>query len=280
MSTKLITSDEQIRTYLPNIMITVEGESSLFDKLSPFIESAEQWFKKTFSAESPFNTIAGYAESNITKILTARIVIAEAYRNAIPSLDLVLTPNGFGVVNNSNVAPASKQRVDRLIDAMVMQRDSDIELLIPLLASVSKWRNSEQFNWFASTLFPNIDVVKAVSGTNTNRWERYLALRHKIINIEASLAEEFFSQELLSVLRQRAVTNELSDADNHVVAILRSQIIAVLNDQPINMRQMIDLINYIRNNAANFPEWNNSATAELFSPPIFKNEKASAGYFF
>ena len=29
-----------------------------------------------------------------------------------------------------------------------------------------------------------------------------------------------------------------------------------------------------------YPEWHNSATAQLFSPPVFKNKKNAAGYFF
>jgi hypothetical protein len=280
MNSKLITSEEQLRTILPNIFATVKGETSLFDKLTPFLESAEQWVKNTFTAESPYNTIAGYADTNTTKTLTARIVIAEAYRSAIPSLDLVLTPNGFGVVSNSNVAPASKQRVDRLIDAMVEQRDGDIELLIPLLPSVSKWKTSEQYSWFAATLFPNIDVVKTLTDTPTNRWNKFLELRPQIIDIESSLAEDFFSHELMTALRQRAAANELSTTDLRIVNIIRSQVISVLKGTPINMRQMIDLVNHIRSNASAYPEWHTSATSKLFSPPIFTNQKTSSGYFF
>jgi hypothetical protein len=38
--------------------------------------------------------------------------------------------------------------------------------------------------------------------------------------------------------------------------------------------------NFIRDNADSFPEWHNSDTAKLFSPPIFRNKKESPGYFF
>ena len=40
-----------------------------------------------------------------------RAVYATAAYNAMPTLDLVATPNGFGVVSNQNIAPASKERV-------------------------------------------------------------------------------------------------------------------------------------------------------------------------
>ena len=36
---------------------------------------------------------------------------------------------------------------------------------------------------------------------------------------------------------------------------------------------MIDIVNFIRNNPEEFPEWHNSDTAQLFSPPKFENKK-------
>ena len=41
---------------------------------------------------STFNTICGYTDSNPVKILTARLVVADALCRIIPSLDIVLTP--------------------------------------------------------------------------------------------------------------------------------------------------------------------------------------------
>ena len=61
------------------------------------------------------------------KATMARIVAFDAFRNAVPHLDLILTPNGFGIVNNSNIAPASKERVERLIASLLSNRDDEIE---------------------------------------------------------------------------------------------------------------------------------------------------------
>ena len=61
------------------------------------------------------------------KVTMARIVAFDAFRNAIPHLDLILTPNGFGIVNNSSIAPASKERVERLIASLLSNRDDEIE---------------------------------------------------------------------------------------------------------------------------------------------------------
>ena len=56
---KIITSDEQLRMLIPNVLTTVEGEPTLFDKLAPFLESAEDWAKQNFVPEEIFDEIAG-----------------------------------------------------------------------------------------------------------------------------------------------------------------------------------------------------------------------------
>ncbi len=43
MTTKLITSDEQLRRYLPNAFATVKGETPFFDRVLPWLQTAEQW---------------------------------------------------------------------------------------------------------------------------------------------------------------------------------------------------------------------------------------------
>lgn len=51
------------------------------------------------------DTIPGL-EQAVTKLVCLR-----TYQEQIPQLDLVLTPTGFGVVSNQNLAPASADRV-------------------------------------------------------------------------------------------------------------------------------------------------------------------------
>ncbi len=145
---KLIQTDEQLRSHLPNIIATVKGETPLIERLALFLDLAEDWVVQTFVSTSTFNTICGYTDANPTKVLTARLVVADALRRAIPSLDIVLTPNGFGVINTSNIAPASKPRIDRLVGSMLAHRDDCIAALLPALVGASKWLNSEQASFF------------------------------------------------------------------------------------------------------------------------------------
>lgn len=56
---KLITTEEQLCSHIPNIISSVKGETPLLEKLSLFLELAEDWVINTFTSTSTFNTICG-----------------------------------------------------------------------------------------------------------------------------------------------------------------------------------------------------------------------------
>ena len=277
---KLITTDEQLRSHLPNIIASVKGEVPFIERLALFLDLAEDWVKTTFTSESTFNTICGYTDSNNIKILCSRLVVADALRRAIPSLDIVLTPNGFGVVNTSNLAPASKPRVDRLVGSMLAHRDDCIAALLPEIVGASKWLASDRADFFGATLFPDLGICDAVGGATGSRWEKYLELRSQVIDLEASLAEEWFSPELMSALRSENLRGDLTGKRSEIVKQVKAQVVGYLRSGSFNSRRLADIVNYIRLNPESFSEWHKSETAKLFAPPVFRNKKNNAGYFF
>ena len=277
---KIITTDEQLRSHLPNIIASVKGETPLIERLSLFLALAEDWVRTTFTSESTFNTICGYTDANPTKVFTARLVVADALRRAIPSLDIVLTPNGFGVVSTQNLAPASKPRVDRLVGSMLAHRDDCIAALLPELVGASKWLTSPQADFFGSTLFPDLGIVDAVGGATGSKWEKYLELRPQVIDLEASLAEEWLSPGLMSALRSENLRGDLTEKRSVIVRQVKAQILGYLKSGSFSSRRLADIVNRIRENKDDFPEWHRSETAKLFAPPVFRNEKKAKGYWF
>ena len=277
---KLITTDAQLRAHIPNIIASVKGEVPFIERLALFLNLAEDWVKTTFTSESTFNTICGYTDSNPVKILTARLVVADALHRAIPSLDIVLTPNGFAVVNTSNLAPASKPRVDRLVGSMLAHRDDCIAALLPELVGASKWLTSSQADFFGATLFPDLAIVDSVGGCQGSKWEKYLELRPQVIDLEASLAEEWLSPELMSALRSENLRGDLTQERSEIVRQVQAQITGYLKGGSFNSRRLTNIVNFIRQREDEFPEWHHSATSQLFAPPIFKNKKNASGYFF
>lgn len=277
---KIITTEEQLRSHIPNIIASVKGETPLLEKLALFLDLAEDWVINTFTSTSTFNTICGYTDSNNIRILCCRLVVAEALLRAIPSLDIVLTPNGFGIVSTNNLAPASKPRIDRLVGSMLAHRDDCIAALLPELPGASKWLASAQADFFGATLFPDFSLVDALASTVGSKWERYLELRSQVIDLEASLAEEWLSPELMSALRSENLRGDLTEQRSEIVRQVKAQLVGYLRSGSFNSRRLADIVNYIRLNAADFEEWHRSETAKLFAPPVFRNERKASGYFF
>lgn len=284
---ELITSEEILRKYIPNAITTVTGETSLFDKIKPFLIMAEGWVKMNFTSEATFTYISGCSEDNVIKTYTAKAVVAHAFMCAVPSLDVVLTPNGFGIVSNSNIAPASKERVDRLIASLEAERDRAIRLLLPALTSVSGWTDSTQYAYFASTLFPNLDICDFV-GLAEHQWLRYQELHHAIIEIELLIQEQFIGKEQMDAFRQEQIAPSYTSQE--VKTVIRS--IRAAEVQMLKARlsatahhcspptTLIHVVDTIRNNQSLFPEWHNSSIKELFSPTIYENHKEDKGYWF
>lgn len=281
----LINSDATLRQYIPNVLATVKGEASLYDKLQPFLNSAEEWMAKNFI---PLDLVSTIAEDSAIHQLLCQLVVTEGFANAVPSLDLVLTPNGFGIVSNANIAPASKERVDRLIAELRSTRDRVLHLLLPKLPMLEGWLGTDQSAYFGATLFPFLDLPVFLGYTD-NLWERYQQLREQLIVLEQELSESCFSEALMEILRESAVLNSYPSGAHRTLAnriraleanILKAQLSNATHVLPRFERSKADLVQFIRSNDSLREVWEKTPTAELYTPPVFENKKKDKGYFF
>ena len=155
----LINDNDTLKKYVPNTLKAVAGELSLFDKIQYHLLQAEQWLTATFVSSDTMSRIRTYSDSTPLLHYCRIITAAEAMLHAVPQLDLILTPNGFGIVSNQNVIPASKERIERLLLSLEKQRDDALAVILTLLPEAHRWTASEQFNYFAATMFPTLDIV-------------------------------------------------------------------------------------------------------------------------
>lgn len=275
---RLITTEERLRRHLPNVISSVQGETPLLDRVASFLDLAEAWVRDTFTGSDLWNEIIAKESEN--RQVAEGLVVAQAMLRALPSLDLVLTPNGFAVVSTQNLAPVSKPRIDRLVGSLLTQRDEYISTLLPLLFADNTWFLYGPCGFFWGTLFPDLSVVDAVGKCDGPKWERYLELRPQIVDLEASLAEEWFSPELISAFRSDIHNCSLKHKRRLVIDQIKAQVVGYLRDGSFSTRRLADIVNVIRADEKTFPEWHGSAVAEQFSPSVFRNEKRSTGYFF
>ncbi|MBR5118210.1 MAG: hypothetical protein IK100_06145 [Muribaculaceae bacterium] len=284
MATQLITTDQQLLKYLPNAFATAQGEAPFFEKVLPWLEAAERWTFSQFIGNAFLPILVTMDENHPLRMTTCSVVAHEAMMRAVPSLDLVLTPNGFGIVSNSNVAPASRDRVIRLVKSLEESRDIAIEQMLQYLFQDERWYATSKRRWFTATLFPNIDLA-SLCGFPEKRWANYLALRLKAVEVEQRIAEEYISPEQMDVLRGEVIgidwTFTLADRLHlRVIEQLRAIVVDVLKGNLLNIQALRDIVDLMRKNEEIFAEFANSDTAKLFTPPIFENKKRAHGYWF
>ena len=284
---KLIPNNETLVRFVPNVLKSVQGELALFDKIQSHLEVAEDWLTANFLSAPVLKMLAALGDDATNKLLHhARMAeVAEAMLHAIPQLDLVLTPNGFGIVSNSNVSPASKERVERLLTALEKMRDDTLQVLLPLLAAEAAWTDTTPCQYFQSVLYPWLDLPRQLGNTD-HVWQRFQELHSRMIKIEQRLAADFFSEDLLSALRQAHLFGAWSgtpsaqhykSAWQHIFAIE----LFMLRENECPVPSCIEVVNALRNAPDGvFEEWKQSKTALLFENHGFVNKQKSGGYWF
>lgn len=288
----MITTDKELRSYFPNVFSTALGEVSFLDRLSPFLASAREWIGRFLvSSEAMESICAGENPSPVileVKEAYNRLLVARALHAGAPQLDLALTANGFVTTQTESAVPISSQRMDRLLLSLQSQADDAIEVLLYRLRSFDEWLMSPQAEFFRRTTFQNLsflNLVTARSGDGSegsvSRWRRYCELTSKIHVIERRLEEEVMSPELMAKLRHNKLVGSLTFAQQWVVSQLQPLIIEEINTGvPVHYRALAAIVNHIKENPDQYPEWHESKTARLFDPPVFENKKNSGGYFF
>ena len=281
----LIPNNDTLLQFVPNVLKSVQGETLLMDKIAPHLEVAEAWLTTTFLGEAVLAKLPSLDANNKLLHFFRMAVVAEAMLHAVPQLDLVLTPNGFGIVSNSNIAPASKERVERLLQSLEKMRDDTLSVLLPLLVQEAAWAASDPCQYFCQTLYPWLDLPRKLGSTD-HAWQSFQALHEKQVAIEERLAHDFFSPELLATLRQAELLGSWGETPSaphykrawrHIFAIE----LYMLREDEVPVPSCIEVVNSLRN-APNgiFEEWKQSETAALFTNHGFKNDKRKGGYWF
>ena len=281
----LIPDNNVLLQFVPNVLKSVQGETLFFDKIAPHLEVAEAWLTTTFLSEA---VLAELPQEDVTNKLLhyARMaVVAEAMLHAVPQLDLVLTPNGFGVVSNTNIAPASKERVERLLLSLEKMRDDTLAVLLPLLTQEAAWATSAPCQYWRPTLYPWLDLPRKLGSTD-HSWQRFQELHSRMVENEQRLAANFFSVSLMDALRHAQLFGawettpsapHYKRAWQHIFAIE----LYMLRENECPVPSCVEVVNALRNAPDGvFEEWKQSNVAQFFGNHGYQNKKCSGGYWF
>lgn len=277
---KLNLDNARIRELIPNIIHEVEGETPLYDKLRPWLASARLWLEKNIIGTD-------YQPEGELLSMAERIVVNRAFADAVPSLDVTLSPAGFAVINTDGRAPASKERIERLIAALLSAFDSDIINLLAALHEAPEWGDSRIGQWFRATFIPDFTNVYLFRQRDT-LITTYHRMRVQAVRFETVLEGFFLGHGFLSSLRSQYPAFE-ADGTREIYSMIHTAelrfITAHLDDNTICCpprhdvwhlaRPIIDRLNYWPNLKM---AWE-SEMGDKFKVEPFKNT-VKGGYFF
>lgn len=266
-------TQEQFERYIPS---AVMPDSTVFDRIAEYLEEGESEVKSLLGA----NLYADRESDASLLDMCNRMACLCAYREAIPHLDLVLTENGFGVVSNQNVAPASMQRVNTLRQQVQQSLEDTIDDLLDYLRGNEAWVNTfVAVETFRSLVWNARKQMSYFALPNAHR-AQMVELRPKINRAEAKLrhciSPEFFN-ELCSAVLNRTATNMQNTAIHYCLMVLGAD---ATDDPRMACFHVQKLVEWLDNNIREFPTYANSSAyaANTFEP--YRNEKEDPCYFF
>ena len=202
-----IITKEVFEAYVPAAKMP-ERNSSVFNRLQMQFETAYTMMIRTLVSPQ----CEGELDTNShLKTLAIPLVCIDAFVRTCRSLDLVLTATGFGIVSTESTAPASKSRVDALIEQLSLQELDLIDEIIQELMKVEGWGLTEQAQMRVATLFYRPQQLEHMTTLKltTDNWQ---LAQGRAVTASALLRNEI-SDEYMDELLQKLRTASMGNAD-------------------------------------------------------------------
>ena len=181
-----------LRAFIPNIIREVAGETPLYDRILPWLESAQTWLEQ--------NILGQFQPEGQLCRLAVKITVCKAFADAVPSLDVTLSPAGFAVINTDGRAPASKERIERLVASLGTFVEANLAVLLTELHSQPGWVDSTIGHFYRATFIPDFADVHRFRRT-LDILTAYRSMRDSAMRFELLLAESYLGHTLLGELR-------------------------------------------------------------------------------
>jgi hypothetical protein len=226
-------------------------------ELQPFIDEAEQWFQDDWFGTDLYNYISGLPYDNSLNREATLAICLRTYEQAIPFLDVIQTPNGFAVVSNSNQAPASKERAERLIGHVVRRLSEALDRVVSLAmdepAALPEWKKSGVFALRASIVFFRTSELRNYSSNPAATYHDLDACRPALLQHQAVLAKQLSVAYLSELLGKRG-DNNLSDFEKTVFYSCQT-VIGLMMQQKEYYPLVENLLNFLASCPDNCPTY-------------------------
>lgn len=289
MKTNLF-NDAIVRRTVTQAMVTVEGEQSLYDKLKPEIESVYQDTEKLLNFEAVIfpDGDAGETTAPMHPEIWEKVqdfIVLVSFANSIHGLDLILTPNGFGVVSNQTVAPASTARVEEYRKEQLSKARTLLCSLFYDLSRLEEWKTTEAYmNMSLSPLFYGEYISDTTFADGHNLAQRVKTDQTLFTSFAIHIDRIYMGIRFAQSLRDKAIANELSQKEFRLfqqykaLCRMRADTPASDLDKFPFILAAENLIDLLLDEPAEFAEWHASTVGQSYiNSPKFQNDKSKGG---
>ena len=258
------------------VSAATNAQSTIFDMLGDYIDVAESWLQHNILGSG-----LKVDDLNETLMIEAeRFICLYSFYNAIPELDLILTDNGFGVVNNDNVSPASADRVDKLRKQVLKLSNNALDCIIDGLRGNALWDDSALAHILISSTFYKADHLSTYAGMADATRLELANYKTSIFAAENKVVKRI-SLNLFKYILEGIRHDDLKDVELDLLDSIRCVVgFHLSKDLSSEDVALDDIENFLESNLDAFPLYMSSNEYKVKHYEHFQNAKDDSTYFF
>lgn len=206
----------------------------------------------------------------------AGMICSLAFEDAVPQLDLVLTPTGFGVVSNQNVAPASVDRVNALKSRLHAQGWLYFEEALDELRYLGAPQSSKLCASAFRTLFWKSRQLNVFGIINPTR-DKLIEKNREILSEQPFLIR-FLSPELFTALLKAEASASTTALQQIVISMCR--VWFATEGAKDKGAQKLAILSFIEEHPDDFQEYMTSETYKANHFQRYENQQDDPCFFF
>ncbi len=274
-----VITKEIFERYVPAAKMP-ERHSSVFNRLQQQLAASYSMMVRTLVSPQCETELDS---NDRVKTLAVPLICIDAFVRTCRSLDLVLTATGFGIVSTESTAPASKSRIDALIEQLSLQELDLIDEMIQELMKLEGWGMTEQAQMRVATLFYRPQQLETMTTLRltTDNWQ---LAQGRAVAASAILRNEI-SNEYMDELLLKLRTASMGNAD----IIIMQKCCAFMADfismydtnggipNELLLRQVVHQLESYRDS---YPTYTSSTLYARRHAERFQNRKEDPTFFF
>ncbi len=254
-----------------------EPKGYIFNRILPFIKGHIQYMATMLLGDKGILECNNNTDGEVAT-LVKRAACVKAFDDNMRSLDLVITPTGFGVVSTNDTAPASKIRVDALDGELRVAYRRHMSFLLSALFKVDGWYG--QGVYFIENLFYHFDFLTMFAGIQAPVSKDWEAAAPIILSQDAFLRKHISDEYMEELISEMATATVKPENVGIIHQIRRIIGLAIRGDQNSVEKYYKRLMNTLEGNLESYSTYANSEAYRLNHFEPYENKKDDSAFHF